>query len=132
MCRQVVRIVAQHTLKTGHVPDRIDSVSAVFLTRSARASVVANGADGMHSIVRENAGIDFDGAQYAHSFVLADVKMDWKTGHEEVFLFFTVHGPLVVAAKWQFPKRRRHRECARASRRDLYSEGHRRLWSDQR
>ncbi len=55
------------------------------------------GADGMHSIVRESAGIDFDGTQYAHSFVLADVKMDWKPGRDEVFLFFTEHGPLVVA-----------------------------------
>jgi 2-polyprenyl-6-methoxyphenol hydroxylase-like FAD-dependent oxidoreductase len=55
------------------------------------------GADGMHSIVRESAGIDFDGAQYAHSFVLADVRMDWRPGREEVFLFFTEHGPLVVA-----------------------------------
>ncbi len=55
------------------------------------------GADGMHSIVRESANIGFDGAQYAHSFVLADVKMTWSPGREEVFLFFTEHGPLVIA-----------------------------------
>ena len=75
------------------------------------------GADGMHSIVRESAGIDFDGAQYAHSFVLADVEMDWKPGREEVFLVF--HRARTAcrgtAAERQFPHRRRHGECAGAS-----------------
>lgn len=55
------------------------------------------GADGMNSIVRQCAGIDFDGGRYAHSFVLADVTMDWSAGREEVTLFFAPSGPLVVA-----------------------------------
>jgi 2-polyprenyl-6-methoxyphenol hydroxylase-like FAD-dependent oxidoreductase len=66
------------------------------IRRSIDARLVV-GADGMHSIVREAARIEFDGAQYAHSFVLADVSMDWAPGRGEVFLFFTEHGPLVVA-----------------------------------
>jgi 2-polyprenyl-6-methoxyphenol hydroxylase-like FAD-dependent oxidoreductase len=34
------------------------------------------GADGMHSSIREAAGITFTGGRYAQSFVLADVRMD--------------------------------------------------------
>lgn len=55
------------------------------------------GADGMHSIVRKTANIPFDGDQYEHSFVLADVDMDWPLGREEVMLFLTPTGPLVIA-----------------------------------
>lgn len=55
------------------------------------------GADGMHSVVRKTANIPFDGDQYEHSFVLADVDMDWPLGRDEVMLFFTPTGPLVIA-----------------------------------
>lgn len=55
------------------------------------------GADGMHSVVRTAAGIGFDGSSYAESFVLADVAMRWPAGREEVSLFFSPQGPVVVA-----------------------------------
>lgn len=55
------------------------------------------GGDGMHSIVRKSAGIEFEGSQYAESFVLADVHMDWSLGRSEVSLFFSPAGLLVVA-----------------------------------
>lgn len=55
------------------------------------------GADGMHSLVRETANIPFDGARYEHSFVLADVSMEWPRGGDEVNLFFSDVGPVVVA-----------------------------------
>ena len=55
------------------------------------------GGDGMHSIVRKAAGIEFEGGQYAESFVLADVHMDWSLGAREVSLFFSPEGLLVVA-----------------------------------
>lgn len=55
------------------------------------------GADGMNSLVRQSAGIEFDGGRYAHSFVLADARMDWPHGREEVSLFFAPAGPVVVA-----------------------------------
>ncbi|MFD4975323.1 FAD-dependent monooxygenase [Streptomyces sp. NPDC058424] len=57
----------------------------------------AVGADGMHSAVREAAGIDFTGAAYGQSFVLADVVMDWAPGPEEVSLTFGTAGLFVVA-----------------------------------
>ncbi|MEQ8934732.1 MAG: FAD-dependent monooxygenase [Amphiplicatus sp.] len=55
------------------------------------------GADGMRSAVRTAAGIEFEGGGDAHSFVLADVTMDWALGREEVMLFFSPAGLVVVA-----------------------------------
>ncbi|TIN66914.1 MAG: pentachlorophenol monooxygenase, partial [Mesorhizobium sp.] len=63
-------------------------------TISARYVV---GADGMHSVVREAAGIGFDGEAYAGSFVLADVRLDWPLGPTEVSLLFSPAGLVVVA-----------------------------------
>lgn len=54
------------------------------------------GADGEKSGVRERAGIAFPGDTYG-SFLLADVRMDWPIAREEVTLFFSEAGTLVVA-----------------------------------
>lgn len=55
------------------------------------------GCDGAHSVVRDQAGIAFEGEAYEESFILADVKMDWPLGREEVSLFFSPAGLVVVA-----------------------------------
>src|SRR4029453_4386959 len=55
------------------------------------------GADGMHSTVRERAHIGFSGDKYEQSFVLADLHMDWPLSREEVMLFFSPEGLVVVA-----------------------------------
>jgi 2-polyprenyl-6-methoxyphenol hydroxylase-like FAD-dependent oxidoreductase len=55
------------------------------------------GADGVHSVVRKSAGIAFTGDSYEDSFVLADVDMEWDHGRDEVMLFFSPAGMLVVA-----------------------------------
>jgi 2-polyprenyl-6-methoxyphenol hydroxylase-like FAD-dependent oxidoreductase len=55
------------------------------------------GCDGMHSRVREQAPIPFIGGDYEESFVLADVEMDWPLDREEVSLFFSEQGLVVVA-----------------------------------
>ena len=55
------------------------------------------GADGMHSLVRETAGIGFSGSTYEESFVLADVEMGWDHERDEVMLFFSPAGLVVVA-----------------------------------
>ncbi|MGH8479900.1 MAG: FAD-dependent monooxygenase, partial [Gammaproteobacteria bacterium] len=57
----------------------------------------AVGADGMHSTVRECAGIGFTGDTYQQSFVLADVRMSWPLRADEVMLFFSPEGLVVVA-----------------------------------
>lgn len=54
------------------------------------------GADGEKSTVRRCAGIGFPGETYG-SFLLADVRMDWPTTEDEVTLFFSMGGVLVVA-----------------------------------
>ena len=55
------------------------------------------GCDGMHSTVREQAGIAFEGAAYEQGFVLADVGMSWPLSREEVSLFYSPRGLVVVA-----------------------------------
>jgi 2-polyprenyl-6-methoxyphenol hydroxylase-like FAD-dependent oxidoreductase len=55
------------------------------------------GADGMHSTVRESAGIPFTGDSYAESFVLADVVLHGGVPHDEVILYFSPAGMVVVA-----------------------------------
>jgi 2-polyprenyl-6-methoxyphenol hydroxylase-like FAD-dependent oxidoreductase len=57
----------------------------------------AAGCDGMHSVVRERAGIGFSGDRYEESFVLADVRMRWPYPGDEVNLFFSPRGLVVVA-----------------------------------
>ena len=55
------------------------------------------GADGMHSMVRTATGTQFTGTTYEESFVLADVSMKWSHGRDQVMLFFSPAGLLVVA-----------------------------------
>jgi 2-polyprenyl-6-methoxyphenol hydroxylase-like FAD-dependent oxidoreductase len=55
------------------------------------------GCDGMHSRVRDAANIAFSGEAYDQSFVLADVHMDWPLARDEVSLFFSPDGLVVVA-----------------------------------
>lgn len=55
------------------------------------------GADGMHSAVREHSGIAFSGGSYAESFVLADVRLSGHAPVDEVVLYFSPAGMVVVA-----------------------------------
>ncbi len=55
------------------------------------------GADGMHSVVREQAGIGFTGGSYAESFVLADVRMTWPISRKDVTMHLSADGITVVA-----------------------------------
>lgn len=55
------------------------------------------GSDGMHGKVRELAGIDFVGAAYAESFVLADVRFEQSPPQDQVVLYFSPTGMLVLA-----------------------------------
>ncbi|MUL77756.1 NAD(P)/FAD-dependent oxidoreductase [Mycolicibacterium sp. CBMA 226] len=55
------------------------------------------GADGMHSVVRDQAGIGFTGGQYAQSFALADVRLTGDVSDDEVILFWASNGMTVVA-----------------------------------
>ena len=67
------------------------------------------GCDGARSVVRELSGIPFEGETYPQSFVLADVDMDWPLSRDEVQLFFSPEGLVVVAP---LPGERRYRIVA--------------------
>jgi 2-polyprenyl-6-methoxyphenol hydroxylase-like FAD-dependent oxidoreductase len=75
-------------------------VRATVVSAAGRQEILARhvvGADGMHSLVRQTAGIGFTGSSYEESFLLADVRMTWEPGREEVMLFFSPAGLVVVA-----------------------------------
>jgi 2-polyprenyl-6-methoxyphenol hydroxylase-like FAD-dependent oxidoreductase len=55
------------------------------------------GADGMHSTVREQAGIGFAGGEFAESFALADVRVTGQAPRDEVILFYGKDGLNVLA-----------------------------------
>ncbi|NUS12344.1 MAG: NAD(P)-binding protein [Streptomyces sp.] len=74
-----------------------DGVTLRMTTGETLRADWAVGADGMHSAVREAAGIGFTGSAYPQSFVLADVRMDWRPGAAEVSLNFHGDGLVVVA-----------------------------------
>jgi 2-polyprenyl-6-methoxyphenol hydroxylase-like FAD-dependent oxidoreductase len=89
----------QHEVTGVHTaPDGMD-VSATGpdgTVTTIRARYVV-GCDGLHSVVRERAGIGFTGDRYVQSFVLADVRMTWPLPRDEVHLFFSPRGLVVVA-----------------------------------
>ena len=77
-----------------------EGVEAVVQSKTGRETLRARyvvGADGMNSLVRRTAGIGFSGSNYEDSFVLADVDMEWGLSRDEVMLFFSPTGLLVVA-----------------------------------
>lgn len=74
-----------------------NGVTLTMATGETLRAEYAVGADGMHSVVREAAGIGFQGGAYAQSFVLADVTMDWAPGRDEVSLQFDAAGLVVIA-----------------------------------
>ncbi|MEU6760345.1 FAD-dependent monooxygenase [Streptomyces sp. NPDC046685] len=74
-----------------------DGVTLTTATGQTLRAAHAVGADGMHSVVREAAGIGFTGSAYKESFVLADVVMDWAPGPGEVSLTLGATGLTVIA-----------------------------------
>ena len=76
-----------------HVEVQVESDGALQ-TLKARWLI---GCDGMHSMVREQSGVAFAGAEYEQGFALADVHMDWPLSREEVTLFYSPDGLVVVA-----------------------------------
>ena len=77
-----------------------DGVSAT-VTADAQSQTIRGrylvGADGMHSVVRERAGVGFTGGTYGESFVLADVRMTWGISNDQVLLLLSPDGLVVVA-----------------------------------
>jgi 2-polyprenyl-6-methoxyphenol hydroxylase-like FAD-dependent oxidoreductase len=99
-----LRELGGDVLRPYTVEDLRQDSGAVFVTlasddepaQTIRARYLV-GADGMHSTVRERARIGFRGDAYEESFVLADVRMDWPLSRDEVMLFLSPEGLVVVA-----------------------------------
>lgn len=77
-----------------------DGVQATLRAADGRLSTIQArwlvGCDGSHSVVREQAGIDFEGGSYQETFVLADIEMDWPLGKEEGCMFLSPAGLMLV------------------------------------
>jgi len=85
---KLIRYATSPSLVEAQVQDSsIQSIRAEWLI----------GCDGMHSTVRQQSGMAFPGGEYEASFVLADVSMDWPLSREEVTLFYSPKGLVVVA-----------------------------------
>lgn len=74
-----------------------DGVTASFDDGDVIRARYAVGADGIHSTVREQAGIGFHGRAYDESFILADVRLGGDAPLDEVVLFWATAGLTVVA-----------------------------------
>jgi 2-polyprenyl-6-methoxyphenol hydroxylase-like FAD-dependent oxidoreductase len=83
-----------------HVAQTGSHAEAVLRQEGASRRIKADwvvGCDGMHSLVRAEADVDFVGGQYGQDFVLADVRMEWPLSRDEVTLFYSPAGLMVVA-----------------------------------
>ncbi|MBY0289120.1 MAG: FAD-dependent oxidoreductase [Mycobacteriaceae bacterium] len=74
-----------------------DGVTATFEDGDVVRARYVVGADGIRSIVRQQAGIDFEGSVYDESFVLADVRLTGDAPHDQVILYWATAGLTVVA-----------------------------------
>ena len=72
-------------------------MTAIFDDGGVIRARYAVGADGIHSTVREQAGIGFQGGVYDESFALADVRLAGDVPVDEVILFWAKAGLTVVA-----------------------------------
>ncbi|MGI4758382.1 MAG: FAD-dependent oxidoreductase [Janthinobacterium lividum] len=69
--------------------------AAGVLVQHIRAGWVI-GCDGLHSTVRQAAGIEFEGGTYDENFVLGDVEMDFPLERNGMDLFFAPTGFLLI------------------------------------
>lgn len=74
-----------------------DGVTATFDDGETLRAHYVVGADGIHSTIREHAGIGFSGGEYAESFLLADVRLSGEAPDDEVILFYAKDGLNVLA-----------------------------------
>ncbi len=74
-----------------------DGVTATFDDGETIRARYVVGADGIHSTIREHAGIGFSGGEYAESFLLADVRLSGEAPDDEVILFYAKDGLTVLA-----------------------------------
>lgn len=74
-----------------------DGVLATFADGHQIRARYLIGADGVHSTIREHLAIPFTGSTYAESFALADVRLSGGVPADEVILYFSPTGLVVLA-----------------------------------
>jgi 2-polyprenyl-6-methoxyphenol hydroxylase-like FAD-dependent oxidoreductase len=89
------RVIRPKTLRS--VTQDADGATATFEDGDVIRARYVVGADGIHSTVREQAGIGFEGGAYQESFALADVRLSGEVPADEVILFWAKAGLTVVA-----------------------------------
>jgi 2-polyprenyl-6-methoxyphenol hydroxylase-like FAD-dependent oxidoreductase len=89
------QVLRPQTLTTIRQDDT--GVTATFADGGTLRARYAVGTDGMHSTVRDQAGIGFRGGAYEESFVLADVRITGAAPTDEVVLYWARAGLTVVA-----------------------------------
>jgi 2-polyprenyl-6-methoxyphenol hydroxylase-like FAD-dependent oxidoreductase len=89
------RVIRPKTLTS--ISQDADGVTATFDDGDVIRARYVVGADGIHSTVREQAGIGFEGGVYDESFMLADVQLRGEAPVDEVILFWARAGLTVVA-----------------------------------
>ena len=96
----MARCTAAHAVTGVEIDDRgvTSAIAGPTVTSVRIRARYVVGCDGMHSVVREEAGIGFTGDRYQQSFVLADVRdATGRSPGDEVHLFFSPAGLVVVA-----------------------------------
>lgn len=91
----VLRSAKVTEILSGSDGELVTYVAAGTLVQQLRADWVI-GCDGHDSLVRQAAGIDFDGGTYDGTFVLADVKMSIPLERNGMDMFFAPKGFLFV------------------------------------
>ncbi|MBF6347737.1 MULTISPECIES: FAD-dependent oxidoreductase [Nocardia] len=101
------KILLERATELGIVVARPATVAAIVQGNNSVTATLSGGerisaryligADGMHSTVREQAGIGFTGGSYAESFGLADIRLTGGIPRDEVILYFSPAGLVVVA-----------------------------------
>ena len=101
------RFLLERATELGVVVDRPATVASIVQNDDSVTTTLSGGeqisaryligADGMHSTVREQAGIGFTGGSYAESFALADIRSTGGIPRDEVILYFSPAGLVVVA-----------------------------------
>lgn len=87
------RVLRPHTL-TGLEQDETE-VTAIFASGEKVRATYLVGADGMHSMVREQAHIPFQAGGSGMSYSLADVHLSGGVPHDGVAVYFSPAGQLV-------------------------------------
>ncbi|ATA27806.1 FAD-binding monooxygenase [Mycobacterium lepraemurium] len=86
-----------HPKTLSHLHQDTDGVTATFDDGDTIRAGYVVGADGMHSTVRQQAGIGFAGGEFPESFALADVRVTGEAPDDEVILFYAGDGLTVLA-----------------------------------